>query len=102
MRMHNPPHPGRILKDTLEEIPITVGDFAAHIGIARNTLSRIVNERAGITPEVSIRISQAFGQPSGDIWYKMQTDYDYWKASQAPRKKVRQLSWQGKQKKQAA
>ena len=75
---------------------MTVGEFAEHIGVSRNTLSRIVNERAGITPEMSIRVSQAFGQPSGDIWYKMQTDHDYWKASQTRRKKVSELSWTGK------
>jgi len=102
MRMHNPPHPGRVLKDALEAIPMTVGEFAAHIGVARNTVSRILNERAGITPEMSIRISEAFGQPTADIWYKMQTDHDFWQATRSKRKRVRELTWPGKQKTQAA
>ncbi|HEX3570964.1 MAG TPA: HigA family addiction module antitoxin [Acidobacteriaceae bacterium] len=91
MEMHNPPHPGRVLKDALESIPMTVGEFAAHIGVARNTLSRILNERAGITPEMSIRLSEAFGQPTANIWFKMQNAYDFWHARQAKRKKVRPI-----------
>jgi addiction module HigA family antidote len=97
MRMHNPPHPGRVLKDAVATLPMTVGQFAAHIGVSRNTLSRILNERAAITADVSIRLSQAFGQGGdGDIWFRMQADHDFWKASQAKRKKVRELDWEGK------
>ena len=91
MRMYNPPHPGRIIKEALQNIPISVTDFAAHIGVARATLSRVLNGRAGITPEMSIRISQAFGQGQGDIWYLVQTDYDFWQASQVKRKKIAPL-----------
>ena len=90
MRMYNPPHPGRILKEALRNIPISVTDFAAHIGVARGTLSRVLNQRAGISPEMSIRISAAFGQ-SSDLWYLVQTDYDFWQASQAKRKKIAPL-----------
>ena len=89
MRMHNPPHPGRILKEALESIPMTVTDFAAHIGVSRVALSRVVNCRAGFTPEMSIRISQAFNQgKNGDLWFKMQNDYDFWRASRTKRKKI--------------
>ena len=88
MRMFNPPHPGRIIKDALPEIPMTVAQFAKHIGIARGTLSRIINQRAGITPEMSIKISEAFGQGQGDIWFLVQNDHDFWKASRAKRKKI--------------
>jgi antitoxin HigA-1 len=92
MRMYNPPHPGRILKDALSSIPMSVTEFADHIGVSRVTLSRILNERAGITPEMSIKISQAFGQGEpGDIWYKVQTTHDFWQASRAKRKKVRPI-----------
>jgi antitoxin HigA-1 len=91
MRMFNPPHPGRIIKDALPEIPMTVTQFAAHIGVSRVTLSRVLNGRAAITPEMSIRISQAFGQPSSDIWFRMQNTHDFWRATQAKRKKVRPL-----------
>jgi addiction module HigA family antidote len=87
MRMFNPPHPGRIFKDALPEIPMTVAQFAKHIGIARGTLSRIINQRAGITPEISIRLSQAFGQPTSDIWFMMQSDYDFWQAEHSRKRK---------------
>jgi addiction module HigA family antidote len=97
MQMHNPPHPGRIIKDAVTSIPMTVGEFAKHIGVARNTLSRVLNGRAGVTPEMSIRVSQAFGQGQGDIWFRIQNKYDFWQASQKKRKKVRELMWDGKE-----
>jgi addiction module HigA family antidote len=50
-----------------------------------------VNERAGVTPEMSIRISTAFGQDSPDIWFKIQNDYDFWQASQGKRAKIKRL-----------
>jgi addiction module HigA family antidote len=88
MRMYNPPHPGGILKEALESIPMSVTAFAKHIGVSRVMLSRVINERAGFTPEMSIKISEAFGQGQGDIWFLMQNDHDFWKASRAKRKKV--------------
>ena len=89
--MYNPPHPGRILKDAIENIPMSVTAFADHIGVSRVTLSRVINCRAGITPEMSIKLSQAFGQPTSDIWFRIQGDYDFWQASRAKRKKVRPI-----------
>ena len=91
MQMYNPPHPGRILKDALSNIPMSVTDFADHIGVSRVTLSRVINCRASITPEMSIKLSQAFGQPTSDIWFRIQGDYDFWQASRAKRKKVRPI-----------
>lgn len=89
--MHNPPHPGAILKDALETIPMSVGEFAAHIGVSRNTLSRILNEKAAVTPGVSIKIAEAFGQPQTDIWFRIQNQYDFWHASQSKRRKIKPL-----------
>jgi addiction module HigA family antidote len=83
MRMHNPPHPGRIIRDAIEAIPMSVTRFAAHIGVSRVALSRVLNERAGVTPEMSIKISEAFGQNSPDIWFNLQNDHDFWQATQA-------------------
>jgi addiction module HigA family antidote len=96
MRMYNPPHPGRIIKDALPEIPMSVTEFAKHIGVSRVTLSRVINGRAGITPEMSIKISQAFGQPSSDIWFRMQNTHDFWRASRAKRKKVKPIKMKAK------
>jgi antitoxin HigA-1 len=91
MRMYNPPHPGRIVKEAIENIPMSVTAFAAHIGVSRVTLSRVLNQHAGITPEMSIKLSQAFNQDAPDIWFKMQNDHDFWQASQAKRRIVRPL-----------
>lgn len=91
MRMYNPPHPGRIVKDALAAIPMSVTEFAAHIGVSRVTLSRVLNCRAAITPDMSIKLSQAFGQDQPDLWFQMQNDHDFWQASQTKRKPVRQL-----------
>jgi addiction module HigA family antidote len=91
MEMYNPAHPGAVLKDALEGLPMTVGEFAAHIGVSRNTLSRIINERAAITPEMSLKLSEAFGQSTPDLWFKMQNKYDFWHAKQARRTKVRPI-----------
>ncbi len=93
MRMHNPPHPGRIIKDAIEAIPVSVTAFAEHIGVSRVALSRVLNQRAAVTPEMSIRVSEAFGQDSPDIWFNLQNDYDFWQASKAKRgrKKIEPL-----------
>jgi addiction module HigA family antidote len=93
MRMFNPPHPGRIVKSALDAIPMSVTDFAAHIGVSRVTLSRVLNGRAAITPEMSIKLSQAFGQDQPDIWFFMQNDYDFWQSSHKKRKPIRPLKF---------
>jgi addiction module HigA family antidote len=92
MRMFNPPHPGRILKEALEHIPITVTQFAAHIGVSRVALSRVVNCRAGFTPEMSLKVSEALGQGTSGIWFRMQNTHDLWQAEHVrKRKKVRPI-----------
>jgi addiction module HigA family antidote len=93
MRMHNPPHPGRIIKEALEAIPMSVTGFAAHIGVSRVALSRVLNPRAGVTPEMSIKISEAFGQDSPEIGFNLQNNCDFWRASKAKtgRRKVEPL-----------
>jgi addiction module HigA family antidote len=72
---------------------MSVTGFAAHIGVSRVALSRVLNERAGVTPEMSIKISEAFGQDSPEIWFNLQNDYDFWQASRARagRRKVEPL-----------
>jgi len=93
MRMHNPLHPGRIIKVAIEAIPMSVTGFAAHIGVSRATLSRVLNGRAGVAPEMSIKVSEAFEQDSPEIWFNLQNDYDFWQAvnAKAGRRKVEPL-----------
>jgi len=65
MKMHNPPHPGEILRELcLEPLNITITDAAGALGVSRKTLSAILNGRAGISPEMAVRLSIAFGTSS--------------------------------------
>lgn len=88
MTMYNPAHPGEVLKDYLEGRSVT--DVAKHLGISRVSLSRVLNQQAGITPEMSLKLSEALGT-SPDFWFKMQAQYDFWQASRKKRKKVAPL-----------
>jgi addiction module HigA family antidote len=88
MRMYNPPHPGELLREQMGDLTVT--ELAAHLGVSRITLSRLLNGQAGISAEMSLKLSDAFGT-SPDLWMKLQLQYDFWKASQKKRKKVRPL-----------
>jgi len=88
MLMHNPAHPGEVLKEQLGKV--SVSEAAAHLGISRVMLSRLLNGKAGVSAEMSLRLSEAF-ETSPDLWLKMQTQYDLWVASQKKRKKVKPL-----------
>ena len=91
MRMHNPPHPGEILKeDVLPKLGLTVGQFAAHLGVSRPHFSKVLNGRAGVTAEMDLKLSEALGQPPG-LWIRMQAAYDLWQAEQRPRQHVAPL-----------
>ena len=82
MTMKNPPHPGWSIKDAcLEPLELTVTEGAAALGVARHTLSRVINGQAGISPEMSIRLEKAFGG-SADSWLRMQAAYDLAQARQ--------------------
>ena len=76
MRMHTPPHPGRIVRqECLEPLGLSVTDAAQRLGVNRNTLNNLVNGRAGISPEMAVRLSKAFGS-TPRTWLGMQMDYD--------------------------
>lgn len=88
MRMHNPPHPGEVLKSLcLQPLGITVTEAAAALGVSRKTLSAILNGRAGISPEMAVRLSIAFNT-SAESWLNQQVQYDLWHA-ELRRKKLR-------------
>ena len=76
MAMKNPPHPGRIVRqECIEPLGLTVTEAAERLGIKRQTLNNLVNGKAGISPEMSIRLSKAFGS-SAEVWLGMQMEYD--------------------------
>lgn len=93
MRMHNPPHPGEVLKGLcLEPLGLSVTGAAEALGVSRKTLSSILNGRAGISPEMAIRLSMAFGT-SAESWLNQQSMFDLWEAEQRlPRPCVRRLT----------
>lgn len=88
MRMHNPPHPGEIIKSLcLEPLGLSVTEAAKALGVSRKTLSTILNGRGGISPEMAVRLSIAFGT-SAESWLNQQTQHDLWHAEQR-RKQLR-------------
>ena len=89
MRMHNPPHPGEVLRDYLGGVSIT--DAAKHLGVTRPALSRILNGSAGISAEMALRLSEALGT-SPEVWIGMQAQYDLWRAAKRRRAKVPHLA----------
>lgn len=82
MLMHNPPHPGAVIRrQCLEPLGLTVTEVAKGLAVSRNTLSMLLNGRLGISPEMAIRISQAFGG-SPESCLTQQLQYDLWRARQ--------------------
>jgi len=82
MLMHNPPHPGEVIKELcLEPLGISVTAAAKGLGVSRKTLSALLNGRAGVSPEMAIRLSIAF-DTSAESWLNQQSQYDLWKAEQ--------------------
>ncbi len=78
MPMHNPPHPGEIVKyECLEPLGLTVTRAAEGLGVTRQALSELVNERTGVSVEMAIRLSRAFGS-TPETWLRMQMAYDLW------------------------
>ena len=82
MALHNPPHPGETVRDIcLEPLGLTVTAAAKGLGVSRKALSDLVNGRAGISPDMAIRLSKAFGG-SAESWLRKQMAYDLWRARQ--------------------
>ncbi|OGQ75108.1 MAG: addiction module antidote protein, HigA family [Deltaproteobacteria bacterium RIFCSPLOWO2_12_FULL_57_22] len=76
MKMKNPPHPGRIVRqECIEPLGLTVTEAARALGVTRQALNNLVNLKAGISPEMAIRLSKAFGS-SPEVWLGMQIAYD--------------------------
>ena len=80
--MHNPAHPGSILREYLGDLSVTEAAF--RLGVTRVALSRILNESAGISADMALRLKDALGT-SAEFWINLQMQYDLWKAEQKPR-----------------
>jgi addiction module HigA family antidote len=81
--LHNPPHPGKCLKEIcLDQLGVTVNEAAKALGVSRKTLSAIINGHSGISPEMAVRLSIAF-DTSAESWLNQQTQHDLWQAEQS-------------------
>ena len=92
-RMKNPPHPGRIIRqECIEPLGLTITDAAARLGVTRQALNNLINGKAGVSPEMSIRLSKAFGSKP-DVWLGLQMQYDLAEAEKhAGKIKVRRIA----------
>lgn len=76
-----PTHPGSIIKeDYLRPLALTIQELAATLNVSRKTVSKIINERGAVTPDMALRLSRAFGT-SPDLWLNLQKNYDLWHAA---------------------
>lgn len=83
MSMHQPAHPGEILKElVIEPLGLSITGASEHLGISRKTLSKVLNGRGAITPEMALRLELAFKKPSADHWLRLQNAYDLWQTRQ--------------------
>jgi addiction module HigA family antidote len=86
MQMHNPPHPGEILRELcIEPLGLSVTEAAEGLGVSRKTLSAVLNGRAGISPEMALRLSIAF-DTTAESWLNQQTQFDLWVAGKKKKK----------------
>jgi addiction module HigA family antidote len=80
--MHNPPHPGEVLRELcLEPLGVTVTAAAKSLGVSRKALSELLNGKSGISPEMAVRLSIAF-DTTPESWLTQQMHYDLWRAEQ--------------------
>ncbi|WP_027816841.1 HigA family addiction module antitoxin [Paraburkholderia bannensis] len=88
-RMHNPAHPGEVLREWIPQ-NMTVTEAANALQINRVTLSNLLNGKASVTANIALRLSAWLGT-STDLWLGMQNQWDLWQASQQPRPKIKPL-----------
>jgi addiction module HigA family antidote len=81
--MHNPAHSGEILRELLiEPLGLSITETAHHLGISRKTLSKVLNGRGAVTPEMALRLEMTFGKPDAVHWLRLQNAYDLWQTRQ--------------------
>ena len=83
MAMKEPAHPGRIVKGAIEDLDLSVTDAARVLNVARPTLSCLINGRAGISPEMAVRLAKAIGSTAG-FWMRLQLNYDLAQVERRP------------------
>lgn len=77
MNMYNPAHPGEVLKALIvDSLGLSITEVSEHLNVSRKTLSKVLNGRGAITPEMALRLELVFNKPSADHWLKLQAAYD--------------------------
>ncbi len=89
--MHNPAHPGEIIQEHMEGLSLTVSALAAHLKITRANLSRMIHGKTGVSAEMAVRLSEAFGT-TPEVWIRLQANYDLAKALRGRRVKIARLA----------
>ena len=89
-KMHNPPHPGEVLREYLPET-LTMIEVAARLGVTRQALSAVLNGRAGVSAEMAVRLSKALGT-SAELWLGLQMQHDLWRAMKKRMPRVQRLA----------
>ncbi|MFM7461092.1 MAG: HigA family addiction module antitoxin [Burkholderiales bacterium] len=89
--MHNPPHPGEVLRDgVFADSQVTVTEFASRIGVTRVALSRVLNGKAGVSADMAVRLAAALGG-SAQSWLHLQANFDLWNAEKSLKKVVSKI-----------
>lgn len=92
MAMKNPPHPGELLKDNVDELGLSIAEAAKGLGVTRQQLYNVINGKSAITPEMAVRLEKALGG-TADLWLRMQVNYDLAEVRRRDRTiKVRRLA----------
>jgi addiction module HigA family antidote len=89
-RMHNPAHPGELLREYLPE-EMSIGEVAERLGVSRQSLSAVLNGRAGVSADMALRLAKALGT-SAEMWLSMQVAHDLWKAGKNSKMKVKRIA----------
>jgi len=89
--MRNPAHPGEIIRQYMEGLGLTVSALAAHLKITRANLSRMIHGKTGVSAEMALRLSAAFGT-SPQVWIRLQANYDLARALRKRRVKIARLA----------
>jgi antitoxin HigA-1 len=91
-----PAHPGEVLReDVLPALGMSVKALAAHIGVSRQSLSELINERRSVSVEMALKLGKAFGN-GARFWLALQMQHDLWQAEKGDDVDVQPLDWEGK------
>lgn len=93
MEMYDPPHPGKIVKEAMEELNLTTRGLARLLGVAPSTVQRLLSGQSAVSPDMALRLETVIGS-SADVWLSIQAKHDLWQARQRFNKEQLTPAWQ--------